>query len=227
MGRHLISSCLPLSRKLMTFILPRKKRAILDFIKTYVDKHGFAPTLTEIAEHFGVSALSTVHEHMQYLEDMGFIKRDGRNVEIVDPRSLEKENAGEAYVEGASIQLPLVGLITAGYPIEAIEDRTATLPVPRELVKSANSYILKVKGDSMIESLIADGDFVIVEKREYARDGDIVVALLEDGSATLKQYFKEKNFIRLQPANKQYKPIKVKQVVIQGKVTGIIRKFTV
>ncbi|MEK7540268.1 MAG: transcriptional repressor LexA [Patescibacteria group bacterium] len=206
----------------MTYVLPRKKRAILDFVKQYVEKHGFAPTLTEIAEHFGVSALSTIHEHMQYLEDMGFIRRDGRHVQIVDPRSMD---AGEPYVEGASISLPLVGLITAGAPIEAVEDRTATLPVPRELVKSANSYILKVKGDSMIESLIADGDFVIVEKREYARDGDIVVAMLEDGTATLKQYFKEKNYIRLQPANKQYKPIKVKQVVIQGKVTGIIRKF--
>lgn len=208
----------------MTYILPRKKRAILDFVKQYVDKHGFAPTLTEIAEHFGVSALSTIHEHMQYLEDMGFIRRDGRHVEIVDPRSIDN---GEPYVEGASISLPLVGLITAGAPIEAVEDRTATLPVPRELVKSANSYILKVKGDSMIESLIADGDFVIVEKREFARNGDIVVAMLEDGTATLKQYFKEKNYIRLQPANKQYKPIKVKQVVIQGKVTGIIRKFSV
>lgn len=206
----------------MTYVLPRKKRAILDFVKQYVEKQGFAPTLTEIAEHFGVSALSTIHEHMQYLEDMGFIRRDGRHVEIVDPRSVD---AGEPYVEGASISLPLVGLITAGAPIEAIEDRTATLPVPRELVKNTNSFVLKVKGDSMIESLIADGDFVIIEKRDYARDGDIVVAMLEDGTATLKQYFKEKNYIRLQPANKQYKPLKVKQVVIQGKVTGIIRKF--
>lgn len=206
----------------MTYVLPRKKRAILDFVKQYVEKHGFAPTLTEIAEHFGVSALSTIHEHMQYLEDMGFIRRDGRHVEIVDPRSVD---AGEPYIEGASISLPLVGLITAGAPIEAIEDRTATLPVPRELVKNTNSFVLKVKGDSMIESLIADGDFVIIEKRDYARDGDIVVAMLEDGTATLKQYFKEKNYIRLQPANKQYKPLKVKQVVIQGKVTGIIRKF--
>lgn len=207
----------------MTFVLPRKKRAILEYIKHYVDKHGFAPTLTEMAEHFGVNALSTIHEHLEYLEDMGFMKRDGRHVEIIDPREREID---EAYTEGASITLPIAGLITAGAPIEAVEDRTATLSVPRELVKSANSYMLKVKGDSMIESLIADGDFVIVEKRDFARDGDIVVALLEDGSATLKQYFKEKNYIRLQPANKQYKPIKVKQVVIQGKVTGIIRKFS-
>lgn len=206
----------------MTYILPRKKRAILDYVRTYVEKQGFAPTLTEIAEHFGVSALSTVHEHMQYLEDMGFIRRDGRNVQIVDPRTVNTE---ESYQEGATLSLPLVGLITAGAPIEAIEDRTATLEVPRELVRSPNSYILKVKGDSMIESLIADGDFVIIEKRDYARDGDIVVALLEDGSATLKQYYKEKQYIRLQPANKEYKPLKVKQVVIQGKVTGIIRKF--
>lgn len=206
----------------MTYILPRKKRAILDFVKSYVDKHGFAPTLTEIAEHFGVSALSTIHEHMQYLEQMGFIKRDGRNVEIIDQHV---QDSGEPYKEGESILLPLVGLITAGAPIEAIEDRTSTLPVPRALVRNANSYILKVKGDSMIESLIADGDFVIIEKRDFAHDGDIVVAMLEDGTATLKQYFKEKSYIRLQPANKEYKPLKVKQVVIQGKVTGIIRKF--
>ncbi|MBI5037134.1 MAG: transcriptional repressor LexA [Candidatus Kerfeldbacteria bacterium] len=204
----------------MTKILPKKKQQILKFLKEYIKQYGYAPTLTEIAEEFDVSSLATIHEHLQYLEEHGFIVRDPNESRGITIPELEREVAQEE-----SILLPLVGTITAGQPIEAIEDRELDIPVPQTMVKGKNAYILKVKGDSMIESLIADGDYVIIEKTEYAKDGDTVVAMLEDGTATLKKFFKTKNLIRLQPANKKYKPLYTNSVIIQGKVLGIIRKF--
>lgn len=204
----------------MVTILPKQKQKILQFLKDYIKSHGYAPTLSEIATEFNVSSLATVHEHLQFLEDNGFIIRDKDQKRGITIPELERENAQEA-----SVLLPLVGMITAGAPIEAIENREQEIPVPKEIVKNKNAYILKVKGDSMIESLIADGDFVICEKTDYAKDGDTVVAMLEDGTATLKKFFKTKNLIRLQPANKNYKPLYAKNVIVQGKVLGIIRKF--
>jgi repressor LexA len=123
------------------------------------------------------------------------------------------------------ISLPIVGTIAAGSPIEAIESRDVSLAVPEEIVRGKNAYVLKVRGDSMIESFIADGDYVVIEKTDFAKDGDTVVALLDDGTATLKKFFKKRNFIRLQPANRTYSPIDVKSVVIQGKVLGVIRQY--
>lgn len=210
----------------MTIILPKKKREILDYLKSYITKHGFAPTLSEVAERFKVSSLATIHEHMRFLEDNGFIRRKGnirsRELEILEH---SREEVEEAYLEGKMIGVPLAGLITAGAPIEAVEDREAEIPVPVEITRGRQCYILKVRGDSMVESLIADGDLVVVEKTEYAKNGDTVVAVLDDGTATLKKFYKEKNFIRLQPANSKYKPIMAKNVVIRGKVIGIIRKY--
>lgn len=206
----------------MTTILPKKKQAILAFLKKYIAQHGYAPTLSEIAKAFKVNSLATIHEHLVILERQGFLKRrndGGRELTI-----LESENE-PIYQEAATVSLPLVGLITAGKPIEAIEDREAMISVPQEIVGKRNAYMLRVKGDSMIESLIADGDLVIVEKTDFARDGDMVVALLEDGTATLKKFYRQKNFIRLQPANKKYKPLVVRSVVIQGRVLGVIRKI--
>ncbi len=205
----------------MTTILPKKKQAILAYLKEYIEQHGYAPTLSEIAKAFRVRSLATVHEHLAFLEKGGFItksKSDARELTIV------RHDADAVYQEASSISLPLVGLITAGQPIEAVENRESMVSVPQEIVGRRNAYILKVRGDSMIESLIADGDFVVVEKTEYARDGDMVVALLEDGTATLKKFYRQKNLIRLQPANKKYKPLFVRSVVIQGKVLGVIRK---
>jgi repressor LexA len=204
----------------MVTILPKKKQKILQYLKGYIRDHNYAPTLTEIAKEFNVSSLATVHEHLQFLEDNNFIKRDKDIKRSITIPELEHESAKEE-----SVLVPVVGLITAGEPIEAIENRELELPVPKEMVKNKNSYILKVRGDSMVESLITDGDFVICEKTEYAKNGDTVVAMLEDGTATLKKFFKTKNFIRLQPANKNYKPRYEKNVIIQGKVLGIIRKF--
>lgn len=209
------------NRKYMTKILPKKKQEILNYLKEYIEGNSYAPTLKEIADHFGLSSPATVHEHLEYLEKHGFIKRDDGSVAIIEETSSEDE----AFIEGASIQLPIVGLITAGQPIEAVEDRTEMLTVPKELARRPDCYVLKVKGDSMIESLIDDGDYVVMQKQDFANDGDIVVALLDDGSATLKEYHKERNYVRLQPRNPNYDPIKVKSVVIQGKVVGIIRQY--
>ena len=207
----------------MAPILPKQKQKILKFLKEYIADHGFAPTLTEIAREFKLASLATVHEHLQFLENRGFIRRSAgeeRGLTIHQPAE-ESEKPWQP-----SVMLPVVGTIAAGQPIEALEDRDRTLAVPQELVKKKNAYVLKVRGDSMIESLIADGDYVVVEKTDFARDGDTVVALLEDGTATLKKLFRKKNYVRLQPANKAYKPIDVPNVVIQGRVLGVVRSYS-
>lgn len=209
----------------MTIILPKKKKQILEYLTDYIAKRGFAPTLSEIAKKFKVSSLATIHEHVKFLEDKGFIKRSG------DIRAREMQILGtgggiyETYLAGQTVGVPLLGLITAGAPIEAIETREDEIAVPAEITRGRQCYILKVKGDSMIESLIADGDLVVVEKTEYATNGDMVVAVLDDGTATLKKFYKEKNYIRLQPANAKYQPIISKSVLIRGRVVGIIRKY--
>ncbi len=205
----------------MTKILPKKKQEVLSFLQDWISDRGYAPTLKDIAEHFGLSSPATVHEHLEYLEEHGFIRRNEGEIEVTPTNS----NEDDLYEEGTAVQLPVVGLITAGAPIEAIEDRSTTLAVPKELARRPDCYVLKVKGDSMIESFIDDGDYVVVQKQEIARDGDIIVALLDDGSATLKEYHRERQYVRLQPRNPKYSPLRVKSVVIQGKVVGIIRKF--
>lgn len=206
----------------MAPILPKTKQRVLQYLKDYIAQHGYAPTLSEIAKHLGVSALSTVHEHVQFLEERGFIERTEG-----EERGLTLSNRVKSFATSLarSISLPIVGAIAAGSPIEAIEHRDQHVAVPEEIVRGKNAYVLKVRGDSMIESFIADGDFVVVEKTDYARDGDTVVALLDDGTATLKKLFRKRNFIRLQPANRKYSPIDVKSVVIQGKVLGVIRQY--
>ncbi|MEK7188966.1 MAG: transcriptional repressor LexA [Patescibacteria group bacterium] len=209
----------------MTIILPKKKQQILDYLASYVKNRGYAPTLSEIAKKFKVSSLATIHEHMAFLEKHGFIKRTGniqsRELEIIRSES----NVEPTYLESSMHTLPLVGLITAGAPIEAVENREADIAVPAEITRGRQCYILKVRGDSMVESLISDGDLVIVEKTEYAKNGDMVVAVLDDGTATLKKFYKEKNYVRLQPANAKYQPLMVENVIIRGRVVGIIRKY--
>lgn len=206
----------------MAHILPKTKQKVLQYVQEYINKHGYAPTLGEIAKFLDVSALSTVHEHLQFLEDRGFIERaEGEERGITIKSGWERFTTAVA----RSIALPVVGTIAAGAPIDAIETRDQSLAVPEELVRGKNAYVLKVRGDSMIESFIADGDYVVIEKTDFARDGDTVVALLDDGTATLKKMFKKRNFIRLQPANRQYKPLDVKSVIIQGKVLGVIRQY--
>jgi len=206
-------------------LYPRQKQ-ILNYINNYISANGYAPTLSEIRDHIGVKALSTVHAHMRRLEEKGFIERD-RDVETGINLILK---AGQ--YAGEVIQVPLVGMIAAGSPIEAIEELGETVSIPSELVGNKRVYALKVKGDSMIEYLIADGDTIIVEKTDTAHDGDVVVALLEDGGATLKEFHNEidpitkRKYIRLQPKNEKYQPIIVTEgITIQGKLIGVYRNY--
>jgi len=205
----------------MAPILPKKKREILEYLEETIKARGYAPTLTEIAKHFNVSSLATVHEHLQFLENKGFIKRnknDSRSITIVDQSDTED-------IEHAGMLLPLIGVIAAGSPIEAEENQIEEIAVPEHMASQSPSYILRVKGDSMIDNFILDGDYVVVKKTQEVKNGDTVVAVLDDGTATLKEFYREKNGIRLQPANQNYKPIHVKFADIQGKVVGVLRNY--
>jgi len=205
----------------MAPILPKKKREILEYLEGVIHDRGYAPTLSEIAKHFNVSSLATIHEHLQYLEKKGFISRsknDIRSITIID-------QSDTSNLEQAAMLLPLVGVIAAGSPIEAQEDIIEKISIPEHMAKESPSYILRVKGDSMIDNFILDGDYVVVKKNSDIKDGDTVVAVLEDGTATLKEYYKEKNGIRLQPANQNYKPLHVQCADIQGKVIGVLRNY--
>lgn len=206
-------------------LYPRQKQ-ILAYIEKYIEANEHAPTLTEIKDYIGVKSLSTVHAHMKRLEQKGLIEKDRSVQRGINLILKTGQFAGEV------IQVPLVGMIAAGFPIEAIEELGETLPLPAELVGNKRVYALRVKGDSMIEYLIADGDIIVVEKVDYANNGDVVVALLDDGSATLKEFYKErdkkggKSYVRLQPKNKNYKPIILDDgVTIQGKLVAVVRKY--
>lgn len=206
--------------KMMPVTLYPKQRQILDFISQFIQTRGCAPTLSEVAKAIGVNSLATVHEHLQVLEDKGVLKRyRGREKGIeINPDYLPQQNTG--------LNLPLLGYIAAGQPIETYPDPNAAINIPLGLVSAKKrSYVLKVKGDSMIEEGILDGDYVIIEEQETAENGEIVVALLENGLATLKRFYRELNRIRLEPANASMAPIYTNEVKIQGKVVGVIRKY--
>ena len=204
----------------MPVTLYKRQRELLEFLKQFITKNGFSPTLQEIADSMDLSSLATVHEHLQALIKKGLIKRyEGavRGIEILD------EKMG-AILEG--IELPLVGFIAAGRPIEAIEDPTETIQISPSLISGKRrAFVLQVKGNSMVKDGIHDGDYVVVEQQNTANNGDIVVALLGNGFATLKRYYKEAHRIRLEPANDSMSPIFATNVAIQGKVRGIIRRF--
>lgn len=198
--------------------LTKRQRQILDFITESTRANGYAPSLREIGEHFNLSSPATIHAHVQALKQKGMLKTS-----FNEARSIEIIPANVNWI--ASLELPLVGLITAGEPIEAVEERD-TIAVPADFVTdSANSYVLKVKGESMIEEGILDGDYVIVERNPSPQNGDIVVALLNNAYATLKKFYRESKRIRLQPANSSMKPIYAADPLIQGVVRGVIRKF--
>lgn len=204
----------------MPITLYRRQKQILDFIRQYIDKYGYSPTLGEIANSIGVSSLATVHEHLQALVHKGVIKRfEGavRGIELIEQKAASA-------LKG--IELPVLGFIAAGQPIMAYTDPDATINIPAHMVTGKKrSYVLQVKGDSMIEEGILDGDYVIIEEQTTANDGDIVVALLDNGLATLKRFFREPNRIRLEPANAAMEPIYATDVKIQGKCVGVIRRF--
>lgn len=204
----------------MPVTLYRRQKQILSFIRQYIDKYGYAPTLSNIAEAIGVSSLATVHEHLGSLVKKGVIKKyEGavRGIEVVDQK-ISHALAG--------IELPILGFIAAGQPIMTYTDPDASLNIPPAMISGKKrSYVLQVKGDSMIEDGILDGDFVIIEEQLEAFDGDIVVALLDNGLATLKRFFREAGRVRLEPANSSMTPIYATDVKIQGKCTGVIRRF--
>ena len=204
----------------MPITLYRRQKQILDFIRQYIERYGYSPTLGEIAEAIGVSSLATVHEHLQALVSKGVIKKfEGavRGIEVLDQKISTALNG---------IELPVLGFIAAGSPIQAYTDPDATIKIsPSMLSGKKRSYVLQVKGDSIIEEGILDGDYVIIEEQKVANNGDIVVALLENGLATLKRFYKEKDRIRLEPANSTMQPIYATDVKIQGKCVGVIRRF--
>lgn len=203
----------------MAPVVYKKQAQILDFINQYIKANGHAPTLRQIADAIGVTSLATVHEHLVTLEHKKLIKRkSGKN------RSIELINVEPTYEN--EIQVPIMGLIAAGEPIEPFTDPNASLPMSSSFVSGKRRvYVLQVKGESMIEDQIMSGDFVIIEETDDANNGDIVVALLDNGTATLKKFFKEATRIRLEPANAKMKPIFAKNVRVQGKVVGLIRKY--
>lgn len=199
--------------------LYKRQKQIFEYISKQVDDKGYAPTLTEIAEHFGLSSLATVHEHLSTLEKKGLIRRYHGAVRGIE--LLEQKSGGEQIVE-----LPILGFIACGQPIEPYTDPNATLQVNSRLVPSRfKSFVLQAKGESMVEDGILSGDYLVIKEQREAIDGDIVVAVLDNGLATLKRFYKESNRIRLQPANSAMSPIYVKNVEIKGKVVAVIRQF--
>lgn len=204
----------------MAVTLYRKQRQIVDFIDSFIRKNGYSPTLQEIADAIGVKSLATVHEHLAALTKKGVIRKvsgEVRGIELAEQKIA-------SMLEG--IEVPLFGYIAAGQPIEAIENPSETISIPGDMVGKKQTYVLQVRGQSMIEAGILDGDYVVIERADTANNGEIVVALLENQFATLKRYYKEKDHIRLEPANSTMNPILAKNVKVQGKVIGIIRRYT-
>ncbi len=198
--------------------LTKKQSLILNFILDFLADNDYSPSYQEIADHFGLSSKATVHQHIQALQDKGYLSSDGSPMRNLVP-SKKKFNLAQAF------ELPLSGLITAGQPIEAVEGNE-TIAIPANLtLDPTNSFVLRVKGTSMIDEGILDGDLVVIHRNPSPRNGDVVVALLNNQYATLKKFYRETNRIRLQPANKTMKPIYAKDPLIQGVVQAVIRKF--
>ena len=204
----------------MAKVLYKRQKQIFDYINDNISKYGYAPTLTEIADNFGLSSLATVHEHLAVLEKKGLIRRYKGAVRGIEV--LENPDLGVS----ALVELPIMGFIACGAPLEPYNDPNATLSVNSSLVKAGDkSYVLQAKGDSMIDDGILNGDYLVVKEVNEAHNGDIVVAVLSNGFATLKRYYKEASRIRLQPANSSMSPIYVTDVEIRGKVVAVIRQF--
>ena len=206
----------------MPATLYTRERQLLDFIIQFIQRYGYAPTLKEIGLAMNISSPATVHEHIDRLRQKGFIKKlDGtaRGLEII------KENYRAGSTE-ASVELPVLGYIAAGAPLEPHTDPSFYISVAPTMINAQKPhYVLQVKGQSMIDDGILDGDYVVIQHQQDAKNGDIVVALLPNGLATLKRIYFEKNRIKLAPANAQMAPIFSTHVKIQGKVVGLIRRF--
>lgn len=201
--------------------LTKRQKLIYDFIASSIETNGYAPSIVEIGDHFGLSSPATIHKHLTNLESKGLIRRTknlSRAIELV-------EKTEESFFRRQA-EVPLAGYIAAGVPVEAYQ-LDETVFIPEDMLGKRDTYVLKVRGDSMIEDSICDGDFVIIEGCDYANNGETVVALVDNDSATLKKFYKENGHIRLQPANSGMEPIilPAESVTIQGVVIGLLRKF--
>ncbi len=199
-----------------------REQEILDFINEQIQQKGYPPSIREICAAVGLNSPSTVHTYIKKLEAKGLLQKDGSKTRALRPVTTEAERMAEPISEYLSV--PVVGTVAAGSPILAEENVTATFPLPMVFAKNKNVFMLKVRGDSMINAGILDGDYVIVTQQETARDGEIVVALLDD-SATVKTFYREKDYIRLQPENDALSPILVRDVRIVGTVSGVFRMY--
>jgi repressor LexA len=200
--------------------LTKRQREILDYLGTYSEQNGYAPSFEEIARQFNYNSLATVHEHLSNLERKGYIKRsynESRAIEILPSDVFPR-----------AVDLPLLGSVAAGVPIEAVQT-AETISVPESFIsRGGGHYVLRVRGNSMIDEQIRDGDFVVINERRAADNGETVIALVDNSSATVKKFYRERDGrIRLQPANETMSPIYVHEddVTIQGVVVGVLRKY--
>lgn len=208
--------------------LTKRQEQIYYMIKKYVLEKGYPPTVREIAKAVGLNSISTVHTHLKNMEALGYIKRNhamSRAIELVEMDN-NPPIASELLADIQMVNVPLLGRVTAGVPIEAIENIQETYPLPLSLIGSRDAYILEVVGESMIEAGINDGDLAIIEKKNTAKNGEIVVAMLPDNEATIKRFYREDKRFRLQPENHTMEPIFSDKVDILGKVIGIYRNIS-
>lgn len=204
--------------------ITEKQMRVLAYVKEQIKKNGYAPSVREICQALGLKSTSTVHGYLARLEKKGLIQKAAlkpRTIRITDE---EQEGQQSFYTSKEMVDVPIVGKVTAGMPILAVENIEDSFPLPIDFVGNSETFMLRVRGDSMIEAGILDGDLVLVKKQNTAENGDIVVALIED-EATVKTFFKEKNHIRLQPQNSFMQPIIVPTCSILGKVAGVFRKL--
>jgi len=194
-------------------MLTKRQKQILDHIKRYIKKHDYSPSIEKIGGHFHLSSTATIHQHIEALKSKGYLKDEPRTIQISENKKSRDLT-----------EIPLLGIIAAGQPIETYEDKE-TITVPKTSIGSGEHFALKIQGDSMVDEGILDGDTVIIKKQPTANNGETVVALINDSEVTLKKIYKEKNGFRLQPANPDFKPIFTKKLIIQGKVVRIIRSF--
>lgn len=201
--------------------LSKRQQMIVDFIKSEVEVKGYPPSVREIAKAVGLASSSTVHGHLERIERKGYIRRDPTK-----PRAIEIVDVDDHIEKDTARYLPVIGKVTAGLPITAVENIEEYTPVPSSMATTSdNLFVLHVEGDSMMNAGILDGDKVIVKQQNIADNGDIVVAMTEDDEATVKRFFKEKDHIRLQPENDAMEPLLLQQVTILGKVIGLYRNF--
>ena len=209
--------------------LNKREKTILKFIEKQIMTDGYPPSVREIGQAVGLSSTATVHGYLERLEKKGYIKKKdkkGRTLRVLKGTTGEskKTSSKDFYTQKELVEVPVVGKITAGMPILAVENVTDTFPIPIDFVGNSDCFMLTVRGESMIEAGILDGDYILVKKQNNANNGEIVVALIED-EATVKTFYKEKDHIRLQPENSTMDPIIVPTCEILGKVAGVIRKM--